>query len=172
MSGDECSTVGLQELIHYVSLYCQKTDDVLETLFELHGNNDEDAVNFQLDILNLYGKLDLADQTKKFDKIVKNILDTAGISPNRLFLFFCQRTGMDHSLLVDLLLSNETEFLLFFVKYLKYVERDPQAFAAALDDDDVLDMLRSLISVLQSGGFPYNPTYLIHRLTNVINLFE
>ena len=100
------------------------------------------------------------------------MLDLAGISPNRLFIFFCQRTGMDHSLLVDLLLSNETEFLSFFVKYLKYVERDPHAFAEAVGEEEILDMLQNLKSVLQAGGFPYNPTYLINRLTNVIQLFE
>ena len=37
----------------------QETQDILEILFELHGNNDEDAVNLQLDILSMYEKLDI-----------------------------------------------------------------------------------------------------------------
>ena len=84
---------------------------------------------------------------------------------------------MDHSLLIDLLLSNETEFLLFFVRYLKYVERYPQNFIRECnslvdDQEEVMDMLRNVMRILRSGGFPYNPAYLINRLTNVINILE
>ncbi|KAI9497209.1 hypothetical protein BDB00DRAFT_868664 [Zychaea mexicana] len=174
----------LQELVDYITFFCQETEDILDILFELHGNNDEDAVNLQLDILNLYEKLtslsSAQGNAQGLHNDIKHILDTAGISPNRLFLFFCQRTGMDHSLLVDLLLSNETEFLLFFVQYLKYVERNPEIFVYACNDfvaedhpkEEVTDMLRGVMAVLQSGGFPYNPTYLINRLTNVLKLLE
>ena len=45
-------------------MYC--LNDVLDIIFELHGSNDEDAVNFQLDILNLYEMLDLVDETKRY----------------------------------------------------------------------------------------------------------
>ena len=84
---------------------------------------------------------------------------------------------MDHSLLIDLLLSNETEFLLFFVRYLKYVERYPQDFIRECNSlvdgqEEVVDMLRNVMRILRSGGFPYNPTYLISRLVNVINILE
>ena len=34
-----------------------RTENILEILFELHGNNDEDAVNLQLDMLSMHEKL-------------------------------------------------------------------------------------------------------------------
>ncbi|KAG2225933.1 hypothetical protein INT45_006629 [Circinella minor] len=150
---DEALSHQLQELVDYSILY-QETENILEILFELHGNNDEDAVNLQLDMLSMYEKLNNNFEHNKAQSSmtvrIKHILDKIGIGPNQLFLFFCRRTGMDHSLLIDLLLSNETEFLLFFVRYLKYVERYPQDFTRECnllgdDQEEVVDMLRSVM---------------------------
>ncbi|KAI7853310.1 hypothetical protein BDC45DRAFT_510920 [Circinella umbellata] len=177
---DKALSHQLQELVDYSTLY-QETENILEILFELHGNNDEDAVNLQLDMLSMHEKLNNNFEHNKAQSSmtirIKHILDTIGIAPNQLFLFFCRRTGMDHSLLIDLLLSNETEFLLFFVRYLKYVEQYPQDFIRECnllvdDQEEVVDMLRSVMIVLHSGGFPYNPTYLINRLAKIINILE
>ncbi|KAI9249429.1 lines N-terminus-domain-containing protein [Phascolomyces articulosus] len=169
----------LHELINITTMLYQEAGDILEILFELHGNNDEDAINLQLDILNMYEKLDysLGESNSENMIMIKHLLNTTGIGPNCLFLFFCRRTGMDHSLLVDLLLSNETEFLLFFVRYLKYIERDPQDFVQVChtlveDQEEVMDMFRGVLTVLQSGGFPYNPNYLIKRLAHVIKILK
>lgn len=44
-----------------------------------------------------------------------------GVSPHELFLHFLHHTSFDHTLLLDLLTSPETCFLLYFVRYLHYV---------------------------------------------------
>lgn len=85
---------------------------------------------------------------------------------------------MDYSLLVDLLLSNETEFLRFLVEYLKHIERDPDGFIDTCKElidggvDQVMDMLSRLVLVLEAGGFPYNPRHLINRLNYILTLIQ
>lgn len=106
-----------------------------------------------------------------------------GLEPHRLFLFFCYRSGMDHSLLVDFLLSSETEFLLFFLKYLKHAASHPDSLVSVcsklgdetdgeIDIYDVYGMLQRILPVLKAGGFPYNPAPLIHQLGDVLNCLD
>lgn len=85
---------------------------------------------------------------------------------------------MDYSLLVDLLLSNETEFLRFLVEYLKHIEMDPDGFICTCKEfveggvEKVMDMLSRLVLVLEAGGFPYNPRHLINRLNYILALIQ
>ncbi|KAI9323130.1 hypothetical protein BX666DRAFT_2108157 [Dichotomocladium elegans] len=149
---------------------------LLEVILEIYGSNDEDAVNLQLDVLQMLKNLDDRNEVDSFKQSFKDILEAT--SPNRLFLCFCQRTGMDHELLVDLLLSNETDFLIFFVNYLKHLEHNAEDFVNIccdiLEQDirEAVGMLHCLIHVLQAGGFPYNPSYLIHRVKLVLKLIQ
>ncbi|KAL0088975.1 lines N-terminus-domain-containing protein [Phycomyces blakesleeanus] len=202
----------LVEIFNRLQGYHERLPDngILELLFDIYGNNDEDAIYQQICILDVYTAIELqvkheAGSTKnimtreqlKVVCLLKEILSLLDISPHNLFLYFLYKTGMDHGILVDLLISNETDFLSFFVRYLKYIAHQPDEFVKACinllndeheeeeedeseyEDDDPengLEMISSifhnLISVLTSEGFPYNPTALIHRILYVTNYID
>lgn len=47
-------------------------EQLLEAVLELHGGNDEDSVNLQLDVLTIDNKLQLADQGSRY-KLVMDV---------------------------------------------------------------------------------------------------
>lgn len=62
------------------------------------------------------------------------VLETAcasGCNPHCHFLLLLQSISFDHSILLDFLISTETCFLEYFVRYLKYLRADWQGFSAA-----------------------------------------
>ncbi|XP_076586414.1 protein Lines homolog 1 isoform X1 [Chaetodon auriga] len=62
------------------------------------------------------------------------VLETAcasGCNPHCHFLLLLQSISFDHSILLDFLISTETCFLEYFVRYLKYLRADRQGFTAA-----------------------------------------
>lgn len=63
-----------------------------------------------------------------------NLLEAAcgsGCNPHCHFLILLQSISFDHSILLDFLISTETCFLEYFVRYLKYLRSDWQNFRAA-----------------------------------------
>ncbi|XP_037338666.2 protein Lines homolog 1 isoform X2 [Pungitius pungitius] len=54
-----------------------------------------------------------------------------GSNPHCHFLLLLQTISFDHSILLDFLISTETCFLEYFVRYLKYLRGDWQGFVAA-----------------------------------------
>lgn len=57
----------------------------------------------------------------------------SGCNPHCHFLFLLQSISFSHSLLLDFLISTETCFLEYFVRYLKYLRTDWQGFTAACE---------------------------------------
>lgn len=57
----------------------------------------------------------------------------SGCNPHCHFLFLLQSISFNHSLLLDFLISTETCFLEYFVRYLKYLRTDWQGFTAACE---------------------------------------
>ncbi|KAM4743932.1 protein Lines homolog 1 [Anableps anableps] len=55
----------------------------------------------------------------------------SGCNPHCHFLLLLQSLSFDHSILLDFLISSETCFLEYFVRYLKYLRGDWQGFTAA-----------------------------------------
>lgn len=55
----------------------------------------------------------------------------SGCNPHCHFLLLLQSVSFDHSILLDFLISMETCFLEYFVRYLKYLNADRQGFTAA-----------------------------------------
>uniref|UniRef100_A0A3Q1IBR8 Lines homolog 1 n=1 Tax=Anabas testudineus TaxID=64144 RepID=A0A3Q1IBR8_ANATE len=55
----------------------------------------------------------------------------SGCNPHCHFLFLLQSVSFDHSMLLDFLISTETCFLEYFVRYLKYLTVDWMGFTAA-----------------------------------------
>lgn len=117
---------------------------------------------------------------------------TYRINPHTMFIYFLYRTGMDHELVIDLLMSDETDMLLYLTRYLKYVERHPHDFITAIDqvlmddgsnhesddddDDDgigaVLGLLYQVWVVVRSDVFPYNASVLARRIYSVLECLK
>ncbi|KAF7728216.1 hypothetical protein EC973_006497 [Apophysomyces ossiformis] len=141
-----------------------------DILFDFYSN-DEDAVELQHAILLLY--------TNQADAL-HDWMDEIGVTPHTMFLHFLDRTGMEASMLIDLLISNETDFLAFFVVYLKHIQSNPNAFmhtCIQLFGDDgpsilVSKILHPLLPVLTSAGFPYNASVLVHRIRDILSFME
>lgn len=55
----------------------------------------------------------------------------SGCNPHCHFLLLLRSVSFDHSILLDFLISTETCFLEYFVRYLKYLTRDWQGFTAS-----------------------------------------
>uniref|UniRef100_A0A3B5QHT7 Lines homolog 1 n=1 Tax=Xiphophorus maculatus TaxID=8083 RepID=A0A3B5QHT7_XIPMA len=55
----------------------------------------------------------------------------SGCNPHCHFVLLLQSLSFDHSILLDFLISSETCFLEYFVRYLKYLRGDWRGFAAA-----------------------------------------
>ncbi|CAM1293620.1 Uncharacterised protein g784 [Pycnogonum litorale] len=108
----------LREFDRLLSAWSGATNEhCSRTIINLFMDDDNDLVECLLESLELYlGICDLEDHSS--DCAFKQILD-----PHRMFCCFIELTGGDHQILLDLLVSNETRFLLFFVKYLKTLGR-------------------------------------------------
>jgi Lines N-terminus len=119
-----------------------------------------------------------------------------GIKHAELFLHILFRMGLDHTTLLDMLISADTQFLKFFIQFLRYAEENMQDFKLACaraavdllrseededdqsDDDDeadtqmleiVSEILEALYADLKMSEFPYNPKVLMIRIQNVID---
>uniref|UniRef100_F6UBD0 Protein Lines N-terminal domain-containing protein n=2 Tax=Ciona intestinalis TaxID=7719 RepID=F6UBD0_CIOIN len=99
--------------------------------------------------------------------------------PHEAFISLQIKLSFDFSVLLDWLMSNETDFLLYFVKYLKYLQTSPERFCDSCKimghvKHQVLNELANLklrIAKLHMKElFPYNPQPLIKNLENVIKL--
>ncbi|XP_011880045.1 PREDICTED: protein lines [Vollenhovia emeryi] len=91
------------------------------------------------------------------------------LSPTLTFMQFIRAVSHDHGVLLDLLVSNETSFLLYLLRLLKYIKRNWLEFITCcgreLDDTmTVLIRLRLAIDRLVAKNlFPYNISP-VHRL--------
>lgn len=100
-------------------------------------------------------------------------LSTIDINPHTVFLFFLQRCGNTHDILVDLLLENDSEFITYFHRYIIYATQHIESFKKSNSDlgndiDTIQTIIANTLLVLEGDGFPYNAKPLIRRLT----LFE
>lgn len=120
-----------------------------------------------------------------------------GIKHAELFVHILFRMGLDHTTLLDMLISADTQFLKFFLHFLRYAEDNMQDFKLACaraaadllhseedegdqsDDEDteeddqmleiVSELLQALYEDLKMSEFPYNPKVLMMRIQNVID---
>ncbi|XP_072166945.1 uncharacterized protein [Diadema setosum] len=67
---------------------------------------------------------------KTEDTVVGSGDDKSMLHPHAIFLSFLDHITHDHSILLDLVISTETEFLEYFVRFLRYVSSDWQGFTA------------------------------------------
>ncbi|XP_065345689.1 protein lines [Cloeon dipterum] len=109
--------------------------------------------------------------------LVSNTLRTA-LSPTQTFAQFLRTVSHDHEVLLDLLVSNETCFLLYLLRFLKYARRQWSDFVAACDRElenimTVLIRLRISINRLVSKAlFPYNIKPVLRLLEKCERMYE
>ena len=101
------------------------------------------------------------------------------LSPHLLFADMSRLLSFDHSVLLDWLSSNETQFLLYYLKYLKYLASDFQAYLADVKHDcasSVMLMLHQLsvsVKKLRSKDlFPFEIKPLLKVMHAVETLAE
>lgn len=110
-------------------------------------------------------------------------------SPHSAFLDLTHRLSYDSSVLLDWLTSDETSFLSYFLKYLKYAAADFDGFCSACEladstresraassADSIRVMLVSLTSSIDrlaaANLFPYTPKPLRRNVDRLVSLLS
>jgi len=84
------------------------------------------------------------------------------INPTKCFMSFLGIVNHDASVLLDFLVSNETCFLLYILRYLKYVVKDFDGFVRSCDGGYaevikvLVDLKASVTKLVKKSLFPYN----------------
>ena len=128
----------------------------MTALFDMCCANDDDTVQLLDTVLTLHQQ-----ETNIF---FLQFLQNMNIDPHSVFLFFLSRCGNDHSILIDLLLETDSDFLSYFHRYIIFATQDIVNLANQLEDDTLMTILANTILVLEGGGFPYNTAPLVRRL--------
>jgi len=101
------------------------------------------------------------------------LLDT---NPTRGFLTLLNLISRDSSVLLDFLVSNETCFLLYLLRYLKFVVKDWSGFVSSCDSSYseaiqiLIDLKQSIKRLLSKSLFPYNIGPVFRLLEKVESL--
>uniref|UniRef100_A0A3P8ZB37 Lines homolog 1 n=1 Tax=Esox lucius TaxID=8010 RepID=A0A3P8ZB37_ESOLU len=99
------------------------------------GEQDDDMMEAAKSLLLLYL------HQRGFSGLDGEAACTAGRNPHCHFLFFLHSISFDHSILLDFLISTETCFLEYFVRYLKHLCDDWDSFRAICQKMDSFDHL-------------------------------
>ncbi|XP_069078889.1 protein Lines homolog 1 isoform X2 [Pleurodeles waltl] len=89
---------------------------------------DDDMLEAAKSLLNLYVKSDRiwprSINTPDNGKVFPNWTHDAGCNPHCIFLYLLKNVGFDATVLLDFLISTETCFLEYIVRYLKFLRED------------------------------------------------
>ena len=87
-----------------------------------------------------------------------------------------QNISNDHSVILDFLLSNETCFLLYFLRILKYFNKNPMSWYSHPSSHARKEVLRktwsSIKKLTNKSLFPYDITPVLKLLDKIVNFFE
>ncbi|KAM8894270.1 protein Lines homolog 1 isoform 3-T3 [Spinachia spinachia] len=95
----------------------------------LFGDQDDDMIEAAKALFSIF--LHHRRCSELGDHSVLEEACACGSNPHCHFLLLLQTISFDHSILLDFLISTETCFLEYFVRYLKYLRGDWQGFVAA-----------------------------------------
>nr|XP_046246444.1 protein Lines homolog 1 isoform X2 [Scatophagus argus] len=95
----------------------------------LFGEQDDDMMEAAKALLSVFLHHRMCSGLDDF-AVLEAACDS-GCNPHCHFLLLLQSISFDHSILLDFLISTETCFLEYFVRYLKYLRTDWQGFSAA-----------------------------------------
>ncbi|XP_011497773.1 PREDICTED: protein lines [Ceratosolen solmsi marchali] len=100
------------------------------------------------------------------------------LSPTLTFVQFIRAVSHDHDVLLDFLVSNETCFLLYLYRFLKYIRRFWPEFVSCCgrDLDDTMAVLANLKQAIDrlvsKDLFPYNINPVLRLLEKCDSLYE
>jgi len=100
------------------------------------------------------------------------------VNPHTTFLIFLETIVFDHDVLLDLLVSNETSFLLYLLRYLKLLRRSWQDFIAHCGrrlDQTMTVLIRlhfALDRLVSKNLFPYNISPVLKLLEKCEEMYE
>ncbi|KAJ8681768.1 hypothetical protein QAD02_017560 [Eretmocerus hayati] len=100
------------------------------------------------------------------------------LSPTLTFVQFIRAVSHDHDVLLDFLVSNETCFLLYLYRFLKYIRRFWSEFVSCCgrDIDDTMAVLANLKQAIDrlvsKDLFPYNISPVLRLLEKCESLYE
>ncbi|CAL4173106.1 unnamed protein product [Meganyctiphanes norvegica] len=100
------------------------------------------------------------------------------VNPHTTFLIFLETIIFDHDVLLDLLVSNETSFLLYLLRYLKLLRRSWQDFTAQCGrhlDQTMTVLIRlhfALDRLVSKNLFPYNISPVLKLLEKCEEMYE
>ncbi|CAO3687726.1 unnamed protein product [Umbelopsis vinacea] len=197
------------QMCEHIKSYCYNHGKtaLVDLFITICGNEDNDMIAIQhglQEIGTLAHRLNSgqnhSSSNLSFESQVLELVDpedsNSGLKHAELFLHFLFRMGLDHTTLLDMLISQDTQFLRFFLQFLRYIEENTDDFKiacsrAAVDllhsddsnEDDMSDgsaadtqmleivseILDALRLDLQMSEFPYNPQIMINRLQRVID---
>ncbi|TMS13461.1 Protein Lines-like protein 1 [Larimichthys crocea] len=125
----------------------------------LFGEQDDDMMEAAKALLSIF--LHHRQCSGLDDSAVLEAACASGCNPHCHFLFLLRSIAFDHSILLDFLISTETCFLEYFVRYLKYLRADWQGFTAACGRISMSDCLLSTQKTLTAscGGDTFIPTH-------------
>ncbi|XP_015173705.1 PREDICTED: protein lines [Polistes dominula] len=100
------------------------------------------------------------------------------LSPTLTFIRFIHAVSHDPDVLLDLLVSNETCFLLYLLRFLKYIRRNWEEFVLCCDrelDDTMTVLIRLRLAIdrlVSKALFPYNINPVLRLLEKCESFYE
>lgn len=117
--------------------------DLADTLMEIYSDQDDQLVNMLLIIQSIYCHFEVLDETllHEIDASFPTVplIVTQQLNPFVLFYKFIDLFQFDHSDLLDLLISSETNFLLYYTSFLKICVSNWELMNAMLNAQRVTD---------------------------------
>ncbi|NXQ23308.1 LINES protein, partial [Alaudala cheleensis] len=117
---------------------------------------DDDMWEAAKALLLIYLKFDrlqcdaAADLSQKEEESWKFLVHAGGYNPHCIFLFFLEKIAFDSTVLLDFLISSETCFLEYLVRYLKLLGREWHQFVDVCDHFDARHSIFHPVCSVQS----------------------
>lgn len=197
------ATLGKAARLYVPEILKLGTTELIPALFDLFQEQDRILVDICNSLLAIY--ISCTTDSAQFVGLSEDeitALSSIGtlslyLSPHKIFLSLLHSLGYDHSILIDFLISNETNLLLYFLTYLKLVVREWETFVnetfplipLAASRLEVLDqekqdsafhlicdcILRTLFAVRrlnEKNLFPYNVAPLLKNMSAIEELYQ
>uniref|UniRef100_A0A667X6W2 Lines homolog 1 n=1 Tax=Myripristis murdjan TaxID=586833 RepID=A0A667X6W2_9TELE len=116
----------------------------------LFGEQDDDMMEAAKALLSMFQH---HRYTKSTDKMSEAACASGG-NPHCHFLLLLHNISFDHSILLDFLISSETCFLEYFVRYLKHLRADWAGFTFACQRIEVSDRHHALTALCDGDAAP------------------
>ena len=177
------------------------TSNLVSTVCELFNEQDDSLIESLLCLLDIHISLN-ANYNMRVSSYVQDqvasISDISTVSPDNMaespvlptedmghhldtfhpvdgFDCLIQNISSDHSVILDFLLSNETCFLLYFLRILKYLNKNTMSWRSHPASNSVQEILRktwsSVKKLTNKSLFPYDISPVLKLLDKVVNGF-